>query len=116
VIEMVSIRRLFQRNKKSAGGSRIQVYHPPTDDSPKFGFSNAPAELTTALLLPPIFEPKEFAQDFKLGNETVNFLWLTYISDKETEYKLKYGYDKLVDKFTPDNFPQVFNPFRPSII
>jgi hypothetical protein len=25
-------------------------------------------------------------------------------------------YARLVEKFTPDNFPQVFNPFRPSII
>lgn len=245
---MVSIRRFFQRNKKSASGSRIHAYDRPTDDAPRFGFSSAPAEwnenrenhyrewfgdskdifvwhevlplvphidihvfppsaelgrnyytlitsgmsdekmalpkgidsqyaraelvfyvadaltkayettkpwfvgamtflahfpfdfktwlavshtipngnppapvvegsvLTTALFLPPIFESKGFAQDFKLGDETVNFLWLTYISDKETEYKLKYGYDKLVEKFTPDNFPKVFNPFRSSII
>lgn len=74
------------------------------------------SELTTALFMPAIFEDKEFTHDFKLGNEIVNFLWLTYINDKETEYKLKYGYEKLVEKFTPDSFPQVFNPFRQSII
>jgi hypothetical protein len=71
--------------------------------------------LTTALLLPAVYEADEFVNDFKLGGEQVNFLWLTYISDKETEYKLKYGYDKLVDSFSADNFPRVFDPFRQSI-
>jgi hypothetical protein len=32
------------------------------------------SSLTTALFLPAIFEPKEFAQEFKLGDEKVNFL------------------------------------------
>jgi hypothetical protein len=72
--------------------------------------------LTTALFLPPIFEPQEFAHDFRLGNDKVNFLWLTFLSHEETEYKLEYGYGKLVDKFNTDNMPQVFNPFRQSII
>jgi hypothetical protein len=72
--------------------------------------------LTTAFFLPPIFEPKEFVNHFKLGNEKVNFLWLTFLSDKETEYKLNNGYEKLVEKFNKDNFPQVFNPLRKSII
>jgi len=72
--------------------------------------------LTTAFFLPAIFEPKEFTQDFNLGNEKVNFMWLTYLTDKETEFKLKYGYDKLVEKFNQDNFPQVFNPRRTSIV
>jgi len=72
--------------------------------------------LTTALFLPAIFEPKVFVQDFKLGNEKVNFLWLTFISDKETEYKLKNGYEKLVEKFNQENFPRVFNPLRQPIL
>jgi len=72
--------------------------------------------LTTALFLQPIFEPREFVMDFKLGNEKVTFLWLTFLSNEETEYKLEYGYSKLVDKFNTDNMPRVFNPFRQSII
>jgi hypothetical protein len=72
--------------------------------------------LTTAIFLPAIFEPKEFVQDFKLSGERVNFLWLSYISDKETEFKLNEGYNKLTQKMNKDNFPQVFDPFRPSII
>jgi hypothetical protein len=72
--------------------------------------------LSTALFLPAIFEPKEFTQDFRLSGEKVNFLWLTFLNDRETEFKLKFGYDKLVEKFNKDNFPQVFNPFRPSIV
>ena len=74
------------------------------------------SKLTTALFLPAIFEPKEFVKEFKLGNETVNFLWLSFLSDKETEFKLKYGYDKLTAKLNQDNFPRVFNPFRPPIV
>jgi hypothetical protein len=74
------------------------------------------SQLTTALFLPAIFEKQEFIQNFKLGEDKVNLLWLTYLSDKETEYKLKKGIQKLVDKFNKDNFPQVFNPFRKSII
>jgi hypothetical protein len=72
--------------------------------------------LTTALFLPAIFEAKELTRDFMLGNEKVNLLWLTYLNDKETEFKLKHGYDKLIEKFNGNNFPQVFNPFRSSII
>lgn len=74
------------------------------------------SSLTTALFLTPIFEPKEFVQDFKLGDEKVNFLWLTFLSNEETEYKLVHGYNALVDKLNSDNMPQVFNPFRRSII
>jgi hypothetical protein len=72
--------------------------------------------LTTALFLPATFEPREFVEDFKLGDDKVNFLWLTFLSNEETEYKLEYGYNKLVDKLNSDNMPQVFNPFRQSII
>jgi hypothetical protein len=74
------------------------------------------SSLTTAFFLPPIFEPKEFVDNFKLGNEKVNLLWLTFLSNKETEYKLNKGYGELVEKFNKDNFPQVFNPLRKSII
>jgi hypothetical protein len=72
--------------------------------------------LTTAIFLPAIFEPNQFTQDFKLDDEKVNFLWLTYLSDKETEFKLNDGMDKLADEFNQDNFPKVFNPFRKSIV
>ncbi len=72
--------------------------------------------LTTALFLPAIFEPAEFSQNLSLGNEKVNFLWVSFISDKETEFKLKKGINKLADKFNYDNYPQVFNPSRPSIV
>ncbi len=72
--------------------------------------------LTTAILLPAIFEAKGFVQDFRLSGEKVNFLWLTFISDKETEYKLSEGYGKFVEKLNKDNFPQVFDVFRPSAI
>ena len=54
--------------------------------------------LTTALFLPAFYEPPDFYGDFKLGNERVLLYWLTYLTDKETEFKLKYGYDKLVEK------------------
>ena len=74
------------------------------------------SELTTAIFLPALFETREFTQDLRLDNDDVNFLWLTYLNDKETEYKLRYGYDKLVEKFNPTNFPQVFDPFRKSIL
>jgi hypothetical protein len=72
--------------------------------------------LTTAIFLPAIFEPKEFVKEYKLGDEKVNFLWFSYLTDKETEYSLKYGSDKLIEKFNVNNFPQVFNPFRKSVI
>jgi hypothetical protein len=74
------------------------------------------SQLTTAIFLPPIFERKEFVDDFKLGDEKVSFLWLAFLTDKETEYKLKFGIEKLVEKFNTRTFPQVFNPARPSII
>ena len=72
--------------------------------------------LTTALFLPACFEPKEFVEGFKLDDDKVYFLWLTYLSDKEAEYKLQYGYNELADRFNTDTMPQVFNPFRQSII
>ncbi len=74
------------------------------------------SSLTTAIFFPPIFEPREFAQVFRLSGEKVNFLWLTFINDKETEYKLTEGYNKFTEKLNKDNFPQVFDPRRPSVI
>ncbi len=72
--------------------------------------------LTTAFFVPAIFEAKEFIQEFKLGTEKVNILWLTYLNNKETEFVLKYGYDKFMEKLNPNNFPQVFSPYRQSVI
>ncbi len=72
--------------------------------------------LTTAIFLPAIFEAEGFVKDFRLDGEKVNFLWLTFISDKETQYKLNEGYDKFVGKLNKDNFPQVFDAFRPSVV
>jgi hypothetical protein len=74
------------------------------------------SSLTTAFFLPAIFEGEEFSETLRLGSDRVNFLWLTFLSDKETELKLKYGYDKLVERCDKYNLPQVFNPFRPSIV
>jgi hypothetical protein len=74
------------------------------------------SSLTTALFLPPIFEPKESIEDFRLSGEKVNFLWLTFINDKETEYKLNEGHSRFVEKLNEHNFPRVFDPSRPSVI
>lgn len=74
------------------------------------------SQLTTALFLSAIFERPEFKENFYLKKDKVNLLWLTYLTDKETEYKLNYGFDKLVDHFNEETLPQVFDPFRPSII
>lgn len=72
--------------------------------------------LTTAFFLSPVFEQKEFSEGLKLGDNKVNLLWLTFLSDKETEFKLQNGYGKLLEKCNKENLPQVFNPFRSSIV
>jgi hypothetical protein len=72
--------------------------------------------LTTALLLPPIFEPPEFADSLLLNGERVNFYWVTFLTDSECQYKLEHGYEALMQKFEDVNFPHVLDAFRPSTV
>jgi len=72
--------------------------------------------LTTALLLPPLFEPAEFATGLALEGEPVNFYWLTFITTSECEYKIKNGYEALMRKFEEANFPHIVDPSRKAVV
>ncbi len=74
------------------------------------------SELTTALFLPPLFEKEDFRNGLRIVSEKVTFLWLTYITNDECDFKLEKGYEALVGLFNKQNFPQVFDPHRKSVL
>jgi hypothetical protein len=74
------------------------------------------SELTTALFMRPTLEPSNFTNGLVLGNEKVNFLWLTFITDDECQYKLEHGFDALIGIFERGGFPRVLDPYRKSIL
>lgn len=86
----------------------------PNGDPPAPFVEGSP--LTTALLLPPIFEPPEFANGLLLAGEPVHFLWLGFITTSECDFKLKDGYEALMRKFEEANFPHVVIPHRSSVV
>lgn len=74
------------------------------------------SNLTAALLLPPVFEPPDFATGLILAGEPVNFLWLTFVTTAECEYKIQHGYEALMKKFEQANFPHVVNTARETLV
>jgi hypothetical protein len=72
--------------------------------------------LTNYLLLNPVCEPDIVQNGFTYGKENVNFLWLTFLSDEETQYKLDHGVDEFFSKCNDQNFPVITDPYRKSIL
>ena len=72
--------------------------------------------LTSAFLLPPMFEEAGFADGLRLGGQPVGFLWLTFITDQELRFKLDQGSRAIIERFQREHFPQILHPFRPSFI
>lgn len=62
--------------------------------------------LTTALLLPPIYEDEAFhSEGLYYSGEQVQFYWVSFITRAETEFKLANGYEALMRKFEAADFP-----------
>jgi len=74
------------------------------------------SQMNTALMLPPVFEPKEFATGLRLGAEPVNFLWVSLLTDDELAFKLQNGTAAFYDILAKVQYPQVLDVSRSSII
>lgn len=71
--------------------------------------------LDTVLFMPTVLSPDDsLAERLQLGQLPVNFLWVVPITSAECEFKLNHGFDALLDKFTENNHPFVFDPERGS--
>lgn len=72
--------------------------------------------LTTALFLPPLFEPGGFVDGLTLSGEKVNFLWLQPITDAECQLKLARGAEALIDLMEEHQLSPVLHLQRPSML
>jgi hypothetical protein len=74
-------------------------------------------ELDTLLFMPPIVKKDQtLPTELKLGGEPVHFLWVVPLTTAECNFKLKKGFDAILDLFQVNRHPHVFDPHRKSYI
>jgi hypothetical protein len=72
-------------------------------------------ELDTLLFMPPIVSKDQtLPSELKLGGEPVHFLWVVPLTSAECNFKLKHGFDAILNLFEKNRHPHVFDPHRKS--
>jgi Suppressor of fused protein (SUFU) len=75
------------------------------------------AMLDTLLFMPPIVtQDQTLPEDLKLGGDPVHFLWVVPLTTAERNFKLKKGFDAILDLFQQHRHPHVFDPNRKSYL
>jgi hypothetical protein len=75
------------------------------------------ATLDTILLLPPLVKADQSLQnDLILAGEGVSFLWIVPVTTPECNLKLAKGVNALLELFSKNRHPHVFDPNRSSYV
>lgn len=75
------------------------------------------AKLDTFLFLPTLIrEDRDLQDELILGGDGVQFLWVVPITTPECNLKLAEGTNALLDLFTKNRHPHIFDPNRPSYV
>jgi hypothetical protein len=75
------------------------------------------AALDTILLLPPLVKSDQTLQDdLVLAGEGVNLIWIVPITTRECSLKLAKGANALLELFSKNRHPYIFDPNRPSYV
>jgi len=74
-------------------------------------------ELDTLFFLPPIVtKDQTLPSELQLEGDPVHFLWVVPLTSAECNFKLKNGFDAMLDLFQQHRHPHVFNPHRKSYV
>ena len=73
--------------------------------------------LDTIFLLPPLVKKdQDLGGELTLNGDAVQFLWVVPISSAECELKLDKGSGALLDVFTKNRHPRIFDSKRKSYV
>ncbi|MEQ8820401.1 MAG: suppressor of fused domain protein [Sumerlaeia bacterium] len=87
----------------------------PNGDPPKPFFEKS--KLTTALLLPPIVEEDQGLRErLTIKGDPVNPYWVTFLTDRETNLKLRRGTEAILNLFERRRHPFVLKEQRRSYV
>jgi hypothetical protein len=74
-------------------------------------------KLDTLFFLPPIItKDQKLPSELSLGGQPVEFLWVVPLTTAECNFKLKNGFDAILDLFGQNKHPYVFDPKRKSYV
>lgn len=74
-------------------------------------------KLDTFIFLPPLItKDQQLSSELVLGGEPVDFLWVVPLTTAECDFKLKNGFDAVLDLFQQNQHPFVFDPKRRSYV
>ncbi len=75
------------------------------------------SDLDTLLFMPPIVtKDQTLPEVLRLSGEPVRFLWVVPLTTAECNFKLKKGFDAILDLFQQHQHPHVFDPHRKSYV
>ena len=73
--------------------------------------------LDTFLFMPPdLRKDATLSQELALDGDGVHFLWVVPLTTAECHFKLKRGFEALMDVFDQKKHPLVFDPGRTSYV
>jgi hypothetical protein len=74
-------------------------------------------ELDTLFFLPPlVLKDQTLPSELTLGGEPVHFLWVVPLTTAECNFKLKRGFEAMLNLFETNRHPHVFDPHRKSYV
>lgn len=74
-------------------------------------------ELNTLFFLPPtVKKDQTLPSELNLGGEPVHFLWVVPLTTAECNFKLRKGFDAMLNLFQQNRHPHVFDPHRDSYV
>jgi hypothetical protein len=73
--------------------------------------------LDTILFMPPVVvNDQKLPEELKLGGDPVHFLWVVPLTTAECNFKLKKGFQAILDLFDQHRHPHIFDPARKSYV
>jgi hypothetical protein len=74
-------------------------------------------ELDTLLFMPPIVKKDQTLPDkLQLGGQPVHLLWVVPLTTAECNFKLRNGFEAVLDLFQKHRHPYIFDPTRKSYV
>jgi len=74
-------------------------------------------ELDTLFFLPPIVRKDQtLPSELQLESDPVHFLWVVPLTTAECTYKLRNGFEAMMDLFQQHRHPPIFDPHRKSYV